>query len=99
MFISIILFSYIHRIYNSILFLHSQNGMKNLQAFSEQALVDCSWGYGNNGCDGGESERAFKWIIDSGCIPTEASYNGGQYLMAVSGWGLFNVCSFHENSL
>ena len=51
---------------------------------SEQALVDCSWGYGNNGCDGGESERSYQWIIDNGCIPTEMSYNGGQYLMEVS---------------
>lgn len=51
---------------------------------SEQALVDCSWGYGNNGCDGGESERAYQWIIKNGCIPTEESYNGGVYLMQVS---------------
>ena len=50
---------------------------------SEQALVDCSWGYGNNGCDGGESERAYQWIIDNGCIPSEESYNGGLYLMEV----------------
>ncbi len=50
---------------------------------SEQSLIDCSWGYGNNGCDGGESERAYQWIIDNGCIPTEASYNGGVYLMQV----------------
>ena len=50
---------------------------------SEQALVDCSWGYGNNGCDGGESERAYKWIIENGCIPSEDSYNGGIYLMQV----------------
>ena len=54
-----------------------------LVPMSEQALVDCSWGYGNNGCDGGESERAYQWIIDNGCIPTEASYNGGHYLMQV----------------
>ena len=51
----------------------------NLVSLSEQALVDCSWGYGNNGCDGGESERAYQWIIDKKCIPTEVSY--GQYLM------------------
>ena len=52
---------------------------------SEQALVDCSWGYGNNGCDGGESERSYQWIIDNKCIPTEVSY--GQYLMEVCGVG------------
>jgi len=39
-----------------------------------QALVDCSWGFGNNGCDGGEAERAFGWILQQGGIPTVASY-------------------------
>lgn len=53
-------------------------------AMSEQSLIDCSWGEGNNGCDGGESERAYRWIISNGCIPTEKSYNGGRYLMEVS---------------
>ena len=50
-----------------------------LVPLSEQALVDCSWGYGNNGCDGGESETSYKWILHQGCIPSEMSY--GQYLM------------------
>ena len=52
-----------------------------LISLSEQCLVDCSWGFGNNGCDGGESERAYEWIMKSGCLPTESSY--GQYLMQV----------------
>ena len=51
---------------------------------SEQALVDCSWGYDNYGCDGGLSSNAYEWIMDNNCIPTEDTY--GQYLMQVSGW-------------
>ena len=50
-------------------------------SFSEQSLVDCSWGEGNIGCNGGESERAYEWIMKSGCLPTEDSY--GQYRMQV----------------
>ncbi|CAA9998471.1 unnamed protein product [Nesidiocoris tenuis] len=49
-----------------------------LVSLSEQALVDCSWGYGNNGCDGGEDFRSYQWIMKHGGIPLEGDY--GQYL-------------------
>lgn len=49
---------------------------KKLMRFSQQALVDCSWGYGNNGCDGGEDFRAYQWMMEVGGIPSEEEYGG-----------------------
>ncbi|KAL9979919.1 hypothetical protein ACROYT_G008438 [Oculina patagonica] len=51
---------------------------KNLVRLSQQNLMDCSWGFGNNGCDGGEEFRSYQWVMKHGGIATEHSY--GQYL-------------------
>ncbi|CAH1182111.1 unnamed protein product [Phyllotreta striolata] len=80
-----------------------------LISLSEQALVDCSWGYGNIGCEGGEDFRAYQWIKKHGGVPANAEYthysgeNG--YCIAenvtkigpITGW--VNVTSNNEAAL
>jgi len=52
-----------------------------LTSFSEQDLVSCASSSGNQGCQGGLMDNAFKWIESNG-IATEAAYpytsGGGQ---------------------
>ena len=45
-----------------------------LTSFSEQQLVDCSQAYGNNGCNGGLMNNAFKYLLARGGIQTEQDY-------------------------
>ncbi|XP_073962958.1 cysteine proteinase 2-like [Choristoneura fumiferana] len=54
------------------LFIH-RGGKEAAVPLSVQAIIDCSWGFGNRGNDGGSAEAAFEWMMKHG-LPTDAAY-------------------------
>nr|XP_057902888.1 digestive cysteine proteinase 1 [Doryrhamphus excisus] len=63
----------------------------SLQVLSQQMLMDCSWGFGNNACDGGEEWRAYEWIMKHGGIATTETY--GPYM------GMNGFCHVNASQL
>ncbi|CAG9319528.1 unnamed protein product [Blepharisma stoltei] len=54
------------------------SGNHTLVSLSEQELIDCSKDYGNAGCDGGDMDQAFEYILEYGlALEKEYPYTSG----------------------
>lgn len=79
----------------------------SLQSFSEQQLVDCSGSYGNNACQGGLMDNAFKYVRDHGIVHEDQyPYRGVKQTCAknsgdfkISGFTDINNCNALANAI
>ena len=70
--------------------IEGQNYLKHnsKEPLSEQNLIDCSKGFDNHGCYGGNAINSYKYIIRTGGIDTEDSYS---YTTTDTAMCLFNA--------
>ena len=74
----------------------SKIGYGTLQSFSEQQLVDCSSSYGNQACNGGLMDNAFKFVKDHGIVhEDEYPYKAVKQACAKTG-GAFKISGFTD---
>lgn len=74
----------------------SKIGYGTLQSFSEQQLVDCSSSYGNQACNGGLMDNAFKFVKDHGIVhEDEYPYKAVKQACAKTG-GDFKISGFTD---
>ena len=67
-----------------------------LESFSEQQLVDCSGSYGNQACNGGLMDNAFKYVIAKGIVhESEYGYKAVKQACSKDG-GAFKISSFTD---